>query len=171
MPRIPDLLLPTDPVGVQVQNKAEWNEVRAGRADFYTVGYMRRHIDSFLAALTDAGVETVLDVRHVAVSMYRPEFSKSNLTRHLASVGISYLHLPQFGVPRDIRGRAAGHDSRDAIWEWYDEHVIPTLTLHGFFNWADHPVALLCTEFDPTSCHRHRLALELERYGLRGFDL
>ncbi len=171
MARIPDLRLPTDPVAVQEQNKADWNEARAGGADFYTVGYTRRHLDSFLAVLSGAGVETVIDVRHAAVSMYRPEFSKSNLTRHLAGVGISYLHLPKLGVPRDIRGKASGHDSRDVIWEWYDRHVIPTLTLHGFFNWADHPVAFLCTEFDPTSCHRHRLALELERQGLRGRDL
>jgi uncharacterized protein (DUF488 family) len=172
MARVPDLQLPNDPLDVQHQNKADWNEARRlVQADFFTVGYMRRDIRAFLAVVAAAGVSTVVDVRHTPVSMYKPDFSKGNLSRHLEAVGIAYLHMRNLGVPRDIRSRAAGKSTRDAIWEWYDEHVIPSLSLHAFFNSADHPVALLCMELDPTACHRHRLALALERLGLRGFDL
>ena len=39
------------------------------------------------------------------------------------------------------------------------------------FGVADHPVAFMCVELDPTACHRHRLSLALEEQGLRGFDL
>lgn len=168
----PELKLPTEPLRVQQQRKAAWNEYRDREsADFFTIGYTKRTIESFVAVLVDAGVSTVIDVRHTPVSMYKPDFSKTNLAQHLAAAGIAYVHLRHLGVPRDIRGRAAVTGSRAAIWEWYDDHVIPRLSLYYFFNSATHPVALLCTELDPTACHRHRLALSLEARGLRGFDL
>lgn len=171
MARTPELNLPTEPVGVQLQNKAEWNRARPKAPDFYTVGYARRDIMTFLDLLSAAGVQTVLDVRFSPVSMYKPDFSKANLQRHLGSARIEYLHKPELGVPRDIRGRAAKYGSRNAIWDWYDASVLPTMTLQKFLNWADHPVAVLCTEIDPTSCHRHRIALALERLGLSCQDL
>jgi len=172
MARSPELALPTDSLRIQLQNKAAWNDARSrDLADFFTVGYMQRDIVTFLAVLVDAGVRTVLDVRHTPVSMYKPDFSKSNLQNHLAIAGIDYLHLPRFGVPRDIRGKAAGQPTRHLIWEWYDTYVVPFVNLHSFFNSGDHPVALLCMELDPTSCHRHRIAMKLESHRLRGFDL
>lgn len=172
MPRVPELDLPTDPVRVQLQNRAIWNETRPrDRADFYTIGYMQRDIGEFLTILLDAGVLTVLDVRYTPVSMYKPDFSKRNLQKHLADAGIDYVHVPDLGVPRDIRGKASGESTRAAIWDWYDRHVLPFVNLHAFYNSGDHPIALLCTEVDPTSCHRHRLALALEKRGMRGFDL
>jgi uncharacterized protein (DUF488 family) len=169
------LQLPTDPPKIQADNKAKWNEERQLElADFYTLGYMGRTIDSVLAALSANGICSVLDVRYTPVSMYKPEFSKSNLRRALEDHGIQYRHAPQLGVPRDIRGLAVEHGSRDPIWEWYDTNVVTQYVgknLHRFFNVLEHPVALMCVESDPTACHRHRLTLAFERLGLRGFDL
>lgn len=72
-------------------------------------------------------------------------------------------------MPCEVRVQAIETGTREAIWSWYDENV--TFSLDSFFNVADHPIALLCVEIDPTSCHRHRLALSLERSGLHGYDL
>ena len=174
MPRA-ELKMPTQSVAVQISNREAWNSERSLHdADFYTVGYSGRDITSFIAALKNAGVRTLLDIRHMPVSMYKPDFSKNNLMRALDDNGIIYVHDPSLGVPRDIRGRAVGQETRDAIWLWYDDQVVPkyaSRNLHWFFNSVEHPVALMCTEIDPTSCHRHRLALALERRGLRFFDL
>jgi uncharacterized protein (DUF488 family) len=170
--RIQQLALPTESFPAQARNKAAWNALRAREAaDFFTIGYTQRDIVAFMQVLKDAGVMTVLDIRHSAVSMYKPDFSKGNLRRHLASAGIDYIHLPRFGVPKDIRSKAAGESSRQLIWDWYSQYVVPFLNLHSFFNSGAHPVALLCLELDPTSCHRHLLALKLEQHGLRGHDL
>jgi hypothetical protein len=106
--------------------------------------------------------------------MYRPEFSKGNLQRFLADHGIEYAHAGHLGVPRDVRALAMDTGSRDVIWDWYDVNVAGPMmgrNLHWFFNAVEHPVALMCTELDPTACHRHRLCLALERRHLRGFDL
>jgi uncharacterized protein (DUF488 family) len=100
--------------------------------------------------------------------------SKGNLSRLLEENGIHYVHLPQLGVPRDIRAKAIEAGKRDVIWEWYDENVINSFigkNLHFFLNGFEHPVALMCTEIDPQECHRHRLCLALEQMGMRSFDL
>ncbi len=174
MPKVGQLKLPNDPLRVQVGRKDEWNEERsAGEADFFTVGYSSRSLANFIGALKSVSVSTVIDVRQYAVSMYKPEFSKRNLEASLEAEGMMYLHLPELGVPREIRSLAIETADRGSIWTWYDANIVMAFerNLHSFFNIADHPVALLCTELDPTSCHRHRLALALERCGLRGYDL
>jgi uncharacterized protein (DUF488 family) len=167
--------LPIDSVSLQVENRAAWNDLRSLHdADFFTVGYAGRTIDELLKTLKMAGVATVVDVRNSAVSMYKPDFSKGNLRRHLVGSGFEYLHLPDLGIPRDIRSRAIGKQNRTELWEWYDLHVVNQFVgrnLHFFFNFADHPIALMCVESDPTACHRHRLVLALERLGLFAFDL
>ena len=168
------LRMPTDSVKVQIEKKQSWNEARIREtADFFTIGYSGRTIEEFLQILMGDGVQSVVDVRQHAVSMYKPDFSKSNLTRHLEDKGIAYVHIPDLGVPRDIRSKSIGQQDRSAIWEWYDSNVAEKYcgrNLHHFFNSTSHPVAFMCTEIDPTSCHRHRLALVLEKHGLKGFD-
>jgi uncharacterized protein (DUF488 family) len=169
------LPLPTDSESVQLVNRSAWNGGRSVEdADFFTLGYAGRTIDEIVERLRKAGVSTLVDVRHAPVSMYKPEFSKGNLRRYLEVSGVGYLHLPDLGIPRDIRSLAIGKQDRTQLWEWYDHHVVEPFfgrNLHYFFNFADHPIALMCVESDPTACHRHRLVLALERRGLLAFDL
>lgn len=173
MPQANRLNLPSAPVKQQIANKAEWNESRPPeKADFFTFGYSGRKTEEILGLLRQHGVRTLVDIRQNAVSMYRPELSKGNLAHLLDKNGIGYAHLPELGVPRDIRAKAIETGSREVIWTWYDENVIASLlNLHFFMNGFEHPVALMCTEIDPHECHRHRLSLALEGMGLNGFDL
>lgn len=177
MPQANRLALPTLPVKRQFENKTIWNEERsAERATFFTLGYSGRKTEELIAALVANGVRTLVDIRQNPVSMYRPELSKNNLAKLMEEHGMNYQHLPQLGVPRDIRAMAIETGSRDVIWDWYDEHVIHEFfgisrNLHFFLNCVEHPVALMCTEIDPQECHRHRLSLALESMGMSGFDL
>ena len=169
------LKLPSASTKQQAISKARWNEDRdANIADFFTVGYAGRGTDVVMQALHANGVSTLVDVRQNPVSMYRPEFSKKNLMALLKTMAISYVHLPNLGVPRDVRAKAIDTGTREVIWDWYDEHAIePFLgrNLHYFLNAFEHPIALMCSELDPHECHRHRLALALEQFGLKGYDL
>lgn len=86
--------------------------------------------------------------------------------------GMCYAHVPQLGVPRNIRAKAVEAGTREIIWTWYDETVVASFpNLPSFLERFDHPVALMCTEIDPHECHRHRLSLALKGTGLNGFDL
>lgn len=175
MPQANRLKLPTASAKQQAEKKAIWNEARCQDAAlFFTFGYTGRKLDELLGLLVTNGVRTLIDIRQNPVSMYRPELSKSNLKRAVEASELVYVHLPELGVPRDIRAKAIEAGTRDVIWAWYDQYVVtPYLgrNLHQFLNSAEHPVALMCVEIDPQECHRHRLFLALEGMGLNGFDL
>lgn len=173
MPQANRLNLPSAPVKQQIASKAEWNESRSPEeADFFTLGYSGRKTETLLELLKQHGVRTLVDIRQNAVSMYRPDLSKGNLAQLLEENDIGYTHIPELGVPRDIRAKAIETGTRDVIWSWYDENVVASLLgLQSFLDGFEQPVALMCTELDPHECHRHRLSLALEGTGLNGFDL
>lgn len=175
MPQANRLKLPSASVKQQAENKVIWNEARcSSTAHFYTLGYTGRKLDELLELLISNEVQTLVDIRQNPVSMYRPELSKNNLKQAVEKRGLLYAHLPELGVPRDIRAKAIEAGTRDVIWEWYDQYIVtPYLgkNLHRFLNTIEHPVALMCVEIDPRECHRHRLFLALEAMGLNGFDL
>ncbi len=90
------LKLPSRPARVRAESKALWNEARSvSCADFFTVGYEGRSTDDLIASLHSAGIRLLL---------YRPELSKRNFAELLARSGIQYLHIAQWGVPREISG-------------------------------------------------------------------
>lgn len=169
------LKLPSASARQQAENKIVWNEARCPHsALFFTIGYTGRPLVEFLDLLLEHEVRTLLDIRQNPVSMYRPEMSKNNLKRAVEACKMIYTHVPQLGVPRDIRAKAIKTGTREVIWQWYDEHIITQYigrNLHRFFNALEHPVALMCVELDPHECHRHRISLALEARGVTSFDL
>jgi len=175
MPQPNRLKLPSAKPKQQADNKEFFNEARSPEeADFFTVGYVGRTAEEILNLLVRHNVRTLIDIRQNPVSMYRPELSKGNLERLAKGKGLIYEHRPSLGVPRDIRVKAVETGSRNAIWDWYDRHVVEPFigqSLHVFLNGFEHPIALMCVELDPKECHRHRLAQRLEELGLVGFDL
>jgi uncharacterized protein (DUF488 family) len=175
MPQANRLKLPSASAKQQAENKVIWNEARCSNsALFFTIGYTGRRLDELLALLISKEVRTLIDIRQYPVSMYRPEMSKGNLKLAVEERGLIYAHIPQLGVPRDIRAKAIATGTRDVIWEWYDQHIVAQYirrNLDRFFNTLEHPIALMCVEVDPHECHRHRLSLALEKMGLTSFDL
>jgi uncharacterized protein (DUF488 family) len=175
MPQAYRLELPCLSPKQQVASKTQWNQNRAAQeADFFTFGYSGRKLDEIISSLRACRIKTVLDIRQNPVSMYRPEISKTNFSRTLFRCGIGYVHLPQLGVPRDIRAKAIEFGTRDVIWEWYNINITKEFVrknLHYFLNAFEHPVAFMCTEIDPQECHRHCLACALEQSGMKSFDL
>jgi uncharacterized protein (DUF488 family) len=169
------LKLPSSSSSQQAESQLLWNDSRSpDKADFFTIGYTGKSLDKILDTLVAYKVRTLLDIRQNPISMYRPELAKSNLKRLVEQRGLHYAHVPELGVPRDIRGKAIETGNREVIWDWYDKHVVQPYirkNLHWFFNANEHPVALMCVELDPQECHRHRLFMALERHGLQGYDL
>ena len=122
-----------------------------------TVGYQATTVPAFLQALTDEGVELLVDVRAVASSR-RPGFSKSALAANLASVGIDYLHLRGLGTPADGRAaaRAGRHEEMRSIFAEHlrtEQAQAELDSLAGIVR-GGRRVCLLCFEADPAECHR-----------------
>ena len=166
----PRIELPIEPIEVQIFNKTMWNLERVGDFDFYTIGYEKKTIDQFLKLLETKKICTLVDVRKNPISQYKPEFSKENLKETLSKNGIRYVHYPELGVPSEIRRKLGETGDYDWFFKQYDENVVPKLD-EVDLETLNHPIAIMCVELDPTKCHRHRIALALEKRGLRGYDL
>ena len=122
----------------------------------FTIGYEGATVGEFLAALHEAGVERVIDVRAVPNSR-RPGFSKTPLRNALAEAGIDYVHFRALGTP--AAGREAARAGRKAELEtiYAGQLETPEAMAEGamMLDLAnDKPSALLCYERDPACCHR-----------------
>lgn len=122
----------------------------------FTIGYEGTTVGEFLAALQQAGVERVIDVRAVPNSR-RPGFSKTPLRNALAEVGIDYVHLRALGTPAD--GRAAARAGRHEELErsYAGQLELPEAmaqSAHMVELSREKPSAVLCYERDPSGCHR-----------------
>ena len=142
----------------------------------FTIGYEQSTADAFFAALTQAGVGLLVDVRAVAGSR-RPGFSKRQLAAGLDEHGIGYVHLQKLGTPKEGRLAArSGHaEEMLRIFERHlktpeAQHELDELTAlaKALTKQSSQPLCLLCYERDPAHCHRQRLADELHaRLGLK----
>lgn len=138
----------------------------------FTIGYEQTTMAEFIAALKNAGVEQVIDVRAIPASR-RPGFSKNILAASLSDAGIGYVHLKALGTPK--RGRdAAKKGDRATLEEVYEGQLaLPEAQAEAAQMRAlaaEKPSALLCYERDPGHCHR-TLLLEAEGEGMEVVDL
>lgn len=122
----------------------------------FTIGYEATTVGEFVAALRQAGVERIIDVRAIPNSR-RPGFSKTPLSNALAEVGIDYVHLRALGTPAE--GRAAARAGRHADLEriYAGQLELPEAIAQGAQMVAlaeEKPSAILCYERDPAGCHR-----------------
>jgi hypothetical protein len=128
-----------------------------GEPGLFTVGHSNISLEAFLALLILHHIEVVADVRTSPRSRYVPHFDARPLRDALARHSIKYVPLG-----RELGGRPEGD-------EFYDEgdHVLyGRLALSPAFEDGiervvrgskDYRVALLCSEENPSACHRHLL--------------
>lgn len=122
----------------------------------FTIGYEGATMDEFLAALKQAGVKQVIDVRAVPNSR-RPGFSKTPLSNALAECAISYVHLRALGTPAAGREAARAGRKEDLERIYAGQLETPEAMVQGAMMLemaAEQPSALLCYERDPACCHR-----------------
>ena len=122
----------------------------------FTIGYETTTMAEFLAALREAGVKRVIDVRAVPNSR-RPGFSKTPLSNALAEVGIDYVHLKALGTPADGRSaaRAGRYEDLERIYAAQldlPEAIVAAQQMRELA--AEKLSALLCYEREPACCHR-----------------
>jgi len=125
----------------------------------FTIGYEGATMAEFLAALQQAGVERVIDVRALPLSR-RPGFSKSPLRAALEEAGIEYVHLKALGTPAEGRAAARAGRHEDMARIYAGQLELPEAMAQGaqMIELAhERPSALLCFEREPAHCHRSLL--------------
>jgi uncharacterized protein (DUF488 family) len=123
----------------------------------YTVGHSNQMLESFLALLQRHGIQSLVDVRSAPYSRYVPHFNRSELEDVVERRKIRYLYLGD-----ELGGRPPSDEFYDT-----DDRVLyyKVATAPFFLNGverlldkgAEYHTAIMCSEEDPTNCHRHLL--------------
>ena len=122
----------------------------------FTIGYEGATQAELIAALKEAGVEQVIDVRAVPLSR-KPGFSKNVLAAGLKQVGIDYVHLKALGTPPAGREAARKGRMEEMKRIFAEQLATPEAGVDAARMIAlaeEKPSALLCFERDPAHCHR-----------------
>ena len=122
----------------------------------FTIGYEQATQAAVIAALRDAGVELLADVRYLPLSR-RPGFSKNSLKAAVEEAGIEYRHFRDLGTPAEGRAAARRGDHIELSRIYAGQLELPEAlkqmaelrTLAG-----DKRVCLLCYERSAAECHR-----------------
>lgn len=147
-----------------------------------TIGVYGFDSDSFMAALREAGVRELLDVRQRR-GVRGPQYAWANSKRlqaALAEAGIAYEHHPELAPTTELRQLQYREDDRLGVGKRsrsqlaaeyvrrYREEILDAADLEPIVESLpdDGPAALLCVEADPEACHRSLIAEQLaERHG------
>ncbi|MBB6307515.1 DUF488 family protein [Xanthobacter tagetidis] len=130
------------------------------REPFFTIGYEGTTPSAFAAALENAGVDLLVDVRAVAASR-RPGFSKGALSASVNSQGIGYVHLRALGTPKEGREAARSGDAA-GLTRIYGAHLQTDPAKAALQELKDlasgRRICLLCFERHVEGCHRLLIA-------------
>jgi uncharacterized protein (DUF488 family) len=126
----------------------------------FTLGYQLCSPETYVAALIEAGVGVVFDVRLTPWSR-KPGFSKSSLSTHLAQHGIEYAHLGFLGNPSENRRGVTLQESLAAFRRRLEENselIEKALVCVRDAQKQGLAVCLTCYERIPQECHRSVIA-------------
>jgi uncharacterized protein (DUF488 family) len=124
---------------------------------FSTIGHSSHTAAHFLGLLQQHRIEVLVDTRSAPYSRYSPHFDRDELRDSVTAAGMKYLYLgdvvggrPKDEAHYDEHGRARyGKMGKDK--EFLDG-------IERLERGADEfRVALMCSEEDPTHCHRRLL--------------
>jgi uncharacterized protein (DUF488 family) len=153
-----------------------------------TIGVYGWTLEDWLAALRDAGVVLVVDIRQRR-GVRGSEYAWANAKRlevALAEAGIDYRHELSLAPTTEIRQVQYEEDRRQGVGkrsrrvaspeyvERYRREILDRADLGSFVASLpdDGASALMCVEREPELCHRSLVAERLaEQYGLRARHL
>jgi uncharacterized protein (DUF488 family) len=132
-----------------------------------TLGHSRHPLETFLGLLRQHEVGVLVDVRSQPFSRFSPQFSRTALERAVTDASIRYLFLGDA-----LGGRPALRACYDASGKVdYDRVEAQVFYQRGIARLLDgiarFRVCLLCSEEDPSHCHRRLLLTRtLVRHGV-----
>ena len=152
----------------------------------FTIGHANHSIDKFIRLLEDNGIMVLVDVRTAPYSRFHPQFNKENLERVLYDHWMEYVYAGKYlgGRPSDpnlYKSRTLPEDGADYLHEvdyqeimkrdWFIKAIERLLELAD-----EQTTAIMCSEENPASCHRHHLIAkylmanhpEVDVYHIRG---
>jgi uncharacterized protein (DUF488 family) len=123
----------------------------------YTIGYEGISIDKFLQNILINRVDQVIDVRKNPLSR-KYGFSKKKLSHLCHLLDISYIHIPELGIPSSLRRELKSIDDYHQLMLEYEQNILPRTIDKVSALMRKKLSALTCFESDSSICHRGKVA-------------
>lgn len=138
---------------------------KGNKTVLFTIGYEGISLEEYLVRLLKNDVKVLVDVRNNPLSM-KYGFSKSQLKKYCASLGIEYVHLPEVGIQSDQRQELNTQSDYDKLFAIYRKNNLSKTTTSQneiLKLLKQHKrIALTCFEANICQCHRKHLAEAIE---------
>lgn len=132
--------------------------------NLFTIGHSNVSSERIIELLRQHGIEAVIDVRSTPYSRHNPQFNREKIQCMLEAIGIQYVYEGQDlgGRPNDPSCYEDGKVQYRLIMNkrWYQRGIERLIE-----RAKRQRVAIMCSEEDPSLCHRHNLIAQtlLER--------
>jgi uncharacterized protein (DUF488 family) len=123
----------------------------------YTIGHSNQPVEQLLALLRRHAIEVLTDVRSAPYSRYASQFNQRELQAALREAGVQYVFLG-----KELGGRPEDESLYDDEGHVDYRRVSRTTPFRDGIERVKrgaerYRVALMCSEEDPTDCHRRLL--------------
>lgn len=132
----------------------------------FTIGFTKKSAEQFFGLLQASGAQRIVDVRLNNVSQLAG-FAKRDDLAYFARriVGMDYVHLPILAPTQDLLDR---YKKQRGDWGTYERDFLELMSKrHIEARVARETLAagcLLCSEDEPTHCHRRLVAEYLKQH-------
>ena len=135
----------------------------ATRLSIFTIGHSNHSVERFVELLEAHHINLIVDVRSHPHSRFAPHFNRESLKHSLASANRAYRFLGA-----ELGGRPEGSAFYDDEGHVLYGKVAETDAFAAGINRVEtdatgHRVALMCSEEDPSGCHRRLLVSRVLR--------
>lgn len=134
----------------------------------FTIGYEGSTIENYLNRLIKNNIQIVVDVRNNPNSM-KSGFSKKQLSKMLEKLHIEYIHMPDLGIPSDLRKKYLSCNRQDykTLFLIYEDKILNKnqrdINKIKEILEQQKRIALTCFENVHIFCHRSIVADRLEK--------
>lgn len=126
----------------------------------YTIGHSNKPVERFIELLDQHRITVVVDIRSKPFSKYNPQYNRLELAESLRSAGRPYVFsghslggMPEDPNLRDQHGRPDYEKIRGSQTYQKELGDVARVVTDGRLG----SVVIMCSEADPTKCHRRRL--------------
>ncbi len=146
----------------------KYQQYNRDQTGIFTIGYQGKSIDTFLHTLISEKTHTLFDIRHNPWSM-KYGFTKNTLQTLCEKLQINYCHIPELGIPGNMRQSLDTKKDYDELFQKYTNHLKNQLQQMNMLKQQSKTkrIALMCFEEDPSYCHRHILGEHLQQMDAR----
>ena len=131
----------------------------------FTIGFTQKSAETFFTTLQRAGVQRIVDVRLNNTSQLAGFAKARDLQYFLSAIGgIGYTHQPEFAPTPELLEE---YKKNKGSWETYEVAYAKIMERRRADGLAVKVLrngdCLLCSEAEPTHCHRRLLAERVQK--------